>query len=89
MLSKPRVHGDVAGAVATTLQALGQDQVFEVGGVRPERSTAAATMGLATSIGSILASEALRAVPIALRAAAMIAALLLAAMCSPRVGVYV
>src|ERR1700719_4143044 len=41
---------------------------------RPDRSTTAATTGLASSIAGILASVPLRAVPIGVRAAATIAA---------------
>src|SRR3984893_661813 len=51
---------------------------------RPDRSTTAATTGLASSIAGILASVPLRAVPIGVRAAATIAARdVVVALCLP------
>src|ERR1700761_8155229 len=51
----------------------------------PDRSTTAATTGLASSIAGMLASVPLRAVPIGVRAAATIAARdVVVAMCLPR-----
>src|ERR1700730_4018651 len=54
-------------------------------GARPERSTTAATTGLASSIAGTLANVPLRAVPIGVRAAATIAARdVVVGMCLPR-----
>ena len=88
-LVQAQVDGDVAGAVAAALQTLGEHQVVEIRRGKSDRSMAADTIGLANSTGGMFASVPLRAVPIAVRAAATIAALLCAAMLFSQNSIYV